>query len=1156
MTTSLPLKHWIKGALESSSIGKGTAALSPAYFASALRIAIDLTRQISDAEDLSDSGLFHGIASLPPPFPVACVDWADCITVSLKPHDDICKHGESSLQFPSSSSLSDQMDDLDELLDKIAQDIENDETELPNENQVSTGEMKQHGSDASYFNVDCAQIFYSEGAATYFDSSGQKLQRIYSLGLVFYELFSGGEQPPVELLVVASPNGRKLVDMAASQVEKKQPRSDSSSGFLLNDFKGTLNVSDGMSPARGGTLSGSLNHDPVDHYDSNNGYHAVSISTKRQSVSRGSRKCAASSSGATLCDVTFDCLSMKGVPRRLCDLICNMIDCINGDFMGNESYNEMCDVTCDMQLMLYKPSVYLQDLDVHKLSLSGLELNDTVFERKDEFTALQCSYRRSISGTSELAIITGMSGTGKSTMANRIGNFITASGGLFLSGKFDQMMHQAKPFSAVASAFNNYCDALTRVEESERALLVAAKLQSELGSDLYYLIQVIPNLSQIIYENPPDIPPNQDDCVDAQQRLQYLFCQFVEVISYCSGGPLTLFIDDVQWADPASISMIGQLLKKSRSMQDNTRVFFLATGRDDEMESGHSFWKMIEDVSNFGFKTTVVKLSCMDKDTVTEVVSNLLHLSPRLLRTLSDIVYYKTKGNPLFVLKMLLSLERDGLLRLSLPRHRWEWDEEKIQSRKLPDDVAMFFVQSINTLPIDVKIALGALSCFGASAECEVMRALETDLKLNLKEPLNVAIAEGLVNNLNGKYCFCHDRIQEAAYSMIEEEDRCLHHMNYGLSLMNRSMRGDEASLLFTAVTQLNLGGPSAVQHAENYQQIANCNLIAGKKAMEMSDFSLAFSFFDHGMTFLRKKHWQDQYDLSLELFNLAAKCALAIEDLTSLTMICVEVSRNARNSEETLSSSLTLMSALTHSRISESVQFGFQVLSKLGVDIPHSSSREQTLKLISQTQSTLDGISDSTLLSYHTLSDYKKVMAMKFLAKLEHSIQQTNTSLQPLVTIKIIQLTIEHGMSPMSAIGFAYFGGMLAELGDLRGGHRYSQLTKALLEKYQCNEIAGEVFFLSTELLSYIEPLQVTNEYRIQGQAAAMTAGDIHWACMNKLMFTCTLLWQGANLSGVREAFTNAGYFAKEHDHRTSLYYMFTFQRSISTLIGEEGAL
>ncbi|KAL3778656.1 hypothetical protein HJC23_008640 [Cyclotella cryptica] len=225
-------------------------------------------------------------------------------------------------------------------------------------------------------------------------------------------------------------------------------------------------------------------------------------------------------------------------------------------------------------------------------------------------------------------------------------------------------------------------------------------------------------------------------------------------------------------------------------------------------------------------------------------------------------------------------------------------------------------------------------------------------------------------------------------------------------------------------------------------------------------------------------------------------------------------------------------------------------VLSKLGVDIPHSSSREQTLKLISQTQSTLDGISDSTLLSYHTLSDYKKVMAMKFLAKLEHSIQQTNTSLQPLVTIKIIQLTIEHGMSPMSAIGFAYFGGMLAELGDLRGGHRYSQLTKALLEKYQCNEIAGEVFFLSTELLSYIEPLQVTNEYRIQGQAAAMTAGDIHWACMNKLMFTCTLLWQGANLSGVREAFTNAGYFAKEHDHRTSLYYMFTFQRSISTLI------
>lgn len=320
-----------------------------------------------------------------------------------------------------------------------------------------------------------------------------------------------------------------------------------------------------------------------------------------------------------------------------------------------------------------------------------------------------------------------------------------------------------------------------------------------------------------------------------------------------------------------------------------------------------------------------------------------------------------------------------------------------------------------------------------------------------------------------------------------------------------------------------------AVQQADKYHEIAAYNLIAGKRAMEMSDFSSAFSFFDHGMTFLRKKHWQDQYDLSLELFNLAAKCALAIHDLISLTMICGEVAGNALTFEDTLNTSFILMSALIHSRLSESVEFGIQVLSQLGVYIPLSASREDSVQLITQIQSRLNRIEDATLLSYHALSDFKTITAMKFLAKLEHPIQQTNSALQPFVTIKIIQLTIDHGISPISSVGFAYFGGMLAELNDIRGGYRYTKLAQALLGKNHCYEIAGEVLFLSTELLSYIEPFQVTKEYRIQGCSTAMAAGDVHWACINKVMYVMTLLWSGENLSVVQEVLTTVGHVSNQ---------------------------
>jgi predicted ATPase len=381
-----------------------------------------------------------------------------------------------------------------------------------------------------------------------------------------------------------------------------------------------------------------------------------------------------------------------------------------------------------------------------------------------------------MAGSAELAIISGVSGSGKTTMANKLGAFVIANGGSFLSGKFDQMTIQS--FSAIASAFDNFCSSL--VFDCDTSSLIASKLRAALGSDLHFLAQMIPNLRLILNDEDASCDPiyNQD-CVDAQQRLYYLLCQFVEVICTCLEGIIVLFIDDMQWADPASISIISHLLKTSRSMQGG-KLFFLASCRDDEMTSDHPFRTMIESVSSFGFKTTEVKLGCMTKDTVNNVVSNLLHLSPRLVASLSDVVYHKTKGNPLFVSKMLRSLNREGLLRVSLTRHRWEWDEEKIQARKIPNDVASFFIDSISTHPVDVRLALCTLSCFGNSAHHEVLSAIETDLNLNLTESLNDAIAEGLLDKLGEKYCFCHDRIQE-----IDEQDRCMHHMNYGVRSMH-----------------------------------------------------------------------------------------------------------------------------------------------------------------------------------------------------------------------------------------------------------------------------------------------------------------------------------------------------------------------------------
>jgi len=220
-----------------------------------------------------------------------------------------------------------------------------------------------------------------------------------------------------------------------------------------------------------------------------------------------------------------------------------------------------------------------------------------------------------------------------------------------------------------------------------------------------------------------------------------------------------------------------------------------------------------------------------------------------------------------------------------------------------------------------------------------------------------------------------------------------------------------------------------------------------------MSEFTNAFNYFDNGIAFLRKNHWKNEYKLSLELYNLAAKCALVIKDLESLTVLCSAVSKNARNSEDALDTSYITMSMLAHANAMLSIEHGLSIMShQLDVHIPKSSSREQTLKHISRTETMLDSVSNEMLLDYHLLTSHKKKMAMKVLAKMCISLSQCKPDLFPLVVITLVRLTIEHGVSPLSGIGFAYYGGMIAELGDLRKGHRFTKLAKALINKNQIN--------------------------------------------------------------------------------------------------------
>jgi hypothetical protein len=477
---------------------------------------------------------------------------------------------------------------------------------------------------------------------------------MYALGLLFFELFSGGQIPADEL-------GRlhQSLTRLPAAAEKVSLHSTSHRSSYSED---ELCGSEGGDSNRIRKLQCS---DPTPD--------APSPKTLR-----------------TLSDsILVEPLKSLGLPTALCDLIRNMVNSTSGDVVGDETYHSMSDLRDDLKLMIDSPDVYLQDIDMVQAVSAGLQWESSgnegcqtcFYGREAELETLKESYHRSISSNCEVAMICAPSGMGKSRLSEVFAEYVTAAagndgssdGGIYLSGRFDRLQ-QSHPFHAISSAFDKYCSWLS-VDNRSTAKQVSSALKEGFGEEVSSLVTLMPNLAGILDDD--FASSDQDECddgaVNKQMRLRYLFCQFVEIISRCHKKPLVLFLDDCQWIDAASAGLLIQLMMAGSSIE-NHRFFFFGCYRDDEVNEEHPLTSMLTSMGTFGTKTTKICLTSMSKDTVNEMVSTTLSLLPRLTRPLANILHHKTKGSPLFIEQLMTELYKQRLLYPSLIRRRWIWD--------------------------------------------------------------------------------------------------------------------------------------------------------------------------------------------------------------------------------------------------------------------------------------------------------------------------------------------------------------------------------------------------------------------------------------------------------------------------------------------------
>eukprot|EP00574_Skeletonema_japonicum_P009992 CAMPEP_0201719324 /NCGR_PEP_ID=MMETSP0593-20130828/4547_1 /ASSEMBLY_ACC=CAM_ASM_000672 /TAXON_ID=267983 /ORGANISM="Skeletonema japonicum, Strain CCMP2506" /LENGTH=767 /DNA_ID=CAMNT_0048209733 /DNA_START=171 /DNA_END=2474 /DNA_ORIENTATION=- len=554
---------------------------------------------------------------------------------------------------------------------------------------------------------------------------------------------------------------------------------------------------------------------------------------------------------------------------------------------------------------------------------------------------------------------------------------------------------------------------------------------------------------------------------------------------------------------------------------------------------------------------TRIHLTSMSKGALNEFVSTELSLLPRTTRPLADILHHQTKGCPLFVKQVMMELYRQRILYPSLSRRRWVWEAGKIVGMNIPENVATFITKSFDRLPSEVVSALVVLSCFGASADISLIEVLEREIEQPLLAPLDDAVAHSVLGKRNGEFYFMHDKLQEAAYSKMKPEERCLHHHRYGLALGFVAARERNDRLLLTAVTQINHGGPKAVIDEEQAVVVAHLNLDAGGKAMDMSDYFSAHSFFDHGISYLRKDHWSEHYDLSLELYNSAAKCALMNAEHDSVKLHTEQIMQNAKCFEDKFQAiSVTVTLQNWSGNAPAAVELIKSTLSKLEEALPSVVTPAVTKLYLDETKGKLAILPDETLLCFPAMVNPSKILAVELLVRLYVSLHVSGErALMLIIPLKVIQISLTYGMSAHSPSAFAQYGNYLATIeGDFVEGYRYAKLALSLMKKIPSRAQDCNIIFYSNLMRLYVEPMQSSIECYLDVYKASMKTGN-PYAVASSFAYSSLCLWSGKNLNAVIVSMKNTMKESKCYKNFVVLTLLLPIFRVALRLKGESDA-
>ncbi|MBD2772891.1 hybrid sensor histidine kinase/response regulator [Iningainema tapete] len=794
-------------------------------------------------------------------------------------------------------------------------------------------------------------------------------------------------------------------------------------------------------------------------------------------------------------------LDIKIIPQAVSDIVMKLLA-----KTAEERYQSALGLKADLEecLKQLQANGKIEEFTVGQLdSYSQFILPQKLYGREKEVATLMDAFERVANppqpplappnlgrvGGVEMMLVSGYSGIGKSSLVNEIHKPIVCKRGYFISGKFDQFKRNI-PCASLIQAFQELMRQLL-TESAENIANWKRKILAALGDNGQIIIDVIPEVERIIGEQ-PDVP--KLGLVESQNRFNRVFQQFIHVFSQRE-HPLVIFLDDLQWADSASLKLIQLLMSNPMSKY----LLLIGAYRDNEVETrgGASLHPLILTLKEIQSGSAVVNniiLKPLEIQNVNQLVSDTLcrdakfrvstnksRVSKLTIQPLADLVFNKTLGNPFFLTQLLKSLYEENLLKFNFNEGCWQWDIDMIGGIDITDNVVELMVSQIQKLsPRTIKV-LKLAACIGnkftldilsivnekslSETAADLWESLQAGLVLPLDESYKIPLVlSNQYAQLTIAYKFLHDRVQQASYSLIPDLQKQETHLKIGKLLLQNTTREERKENIFTLVNHLNYGIDLLTSESEKYE-LAELNLIAGKKAKAATAYDSAFDYLKVGLGLMKANSWHNKYELTLALYESAVETAYLKGDFEQMESGATVILQQAKTPIDKMKVyEVKIQACMAQLKPLEAVKIGSEALLLLGISFPESPSPLEIQQTLLQTATNLTGKSIEDLINLPLMTEVDKLAAIRMLTSMGSPTYQAAPALFPLVVCEQVNLSIKHGNAPFSAYGYVCYGVILNGIvQDSESAYKFGKLALNLVERFNAIELKTSVLFVAS---------------------------------------------------------------------------------------------